>query len=154
MAGTGASFSMGDFACRKRARLLRRPEGVLVVTALPSDHPKARRLAARGAEVWSVPGGVPGAVSIRRFLRRLGREGVTSLMVEGGARTHWSFLSAGVVDRVCAFLAPRLLGGQLAPGAVGGHGFSLARTPWLEDLRFERLGEDLMVTGRVRTRRT
>ena len=144
----------GRLRLSQRASLLRRPEGVLVVTGLPSDHPKARRLAARGAEVWSMPGGIPGAVSIRRFLRRLGKGGVTSLMVEGGARTHWSFLSAGVVDRVCAFLAPRILGGQLAPGAVGGDGFSLGGTPWLEDLRFERLGEDLMVTGRVRPRRT
>jgi diaminohydroxyphosphoribosylaminopyrimidine deaminase/5-amino-6-(5-phosphoribosylamino)uracil reductase len=143
----------GRLRLSERARLLRKPEGVLIVTSLPANHPKARRLASRGAQVWSLPGSSPGGVSIRRLLRRLAQQGVTSLMVEGGARTHWSFFSAGAVDRVCAFLAPRVLGGQRPPGAVAGDGFSLSRTPWLEDLLLERLGEDLMVTGRVRARR-
>jgi diaminohydroxyphosphoribosylaminopyrimidine deaminase/5-amino-6-(5-phosphoribosylamino)uracil reductase len=53
------------------------------------------------------------------------------------------------VDRVAVFLAPRILGGARATGAVGGSGFALADAPGLEDLRVERVGEDLLVTGRV-----
>ena len=136
------------------ARLLRQPEGLIVATARPPRHPKARRLAARGVEVWSLPDGRSGGVSIPRLLRRLARSGVTSLMVEGGATTLWSFFSAGAVDRVCAFLAPRVLGGARAPAAVGGQGFSLASAPRLEDLALERLGDDLLVTGRVARRRS
>jgi diaminohydroxyphosphoribosylaminopyrimidine deaminase/5-amino-6-(5-phosphoribosylamino)uracil reductase len=143
----------GRLRLNERARLLREPEGVLVVTSRPEGHPKVRRLASRGVEVWSLPGGPPGAVSIRRLLARLARQGVTGVMVEGGARTHWSFFSAGAVDRVCAFVAPRVLGGQRSPAAVSGGGFSLARSPWLEELEVERLGRDLMVTGRVRAGR-
>jgi diaminohydroxyphosphoribosylaminopyrimidine deaminase/5-amino-6-(5-phosphoribosylamino)uracil reductase len=136
------------------ARLIRQPEGLIVATARPPGHPKARRLAARGVQVWSLPQGRSGRVSIPRLLRRLARHGVTSLMVEGGAATLWSFFSAGAVDRVCAFLAPRVLGGSRAPAAVGGRGFTLGSAPWIEDLALERLGDDLLVTGRVARRRS
>jgi riboflavin biosynthesis pyrimidine reductase len=70
-------------------------------------------------------------------------------MVEGGAETLWSFFSAGLVDRAAVFLAPRLLGGRRAPGGVGGEGFALGRAPRLTGARVERLGGDLLVTGRL-----
>ena len=70
-------------------------------------------------------------------------------MVEGGAETLWEFFRAGLVDRVAVFLAPRILGGSSAPGAVGGRGFPLAATPRLRDVAVERLGEDLFLTGLV-----
>jgi diaminohydroxyphosphoribosylaminopyrimidine deaminase/5-amino-6-(5-phosphoribosylamino)uracil reductase len=144
----------GRLRLSDRARVLGDPEGVLIVTSRKASHPKARRLAARGAEVWSLPGDSHGRVSIPELLVLLARRGVTSLMVEGGGQTHWSFLSAGAVDRVCAFLAPRVLGGAGAPGAVGGEGFRLAGSPWLEDVEIERLGRDLLMTGRVVRRRS
>ena len=83
------------------------------------------------------------------LLRELARRDVTSLIVEGGAETLGSFFSAGLVDRVAVFLAPRILGGARAPGAVGGVGFALARTPRLSDTRIETVGGDLLVSGRV-----
>jgi diaminohydroxyphosphoribosylaminopyrimidine deaminase/5-amino-6-(5-phosphoribosylamino)uracil reductase len=52
----------GRLRLPERARLLRRGEGALVVTARRADHPKARRLAARGVEVWSLSAGRGGRV--------------------------------------------------------------------------------------------
>jgi diaminohydroxyphosphoribosylaminopyrimidine deaminase / 5-amino-6-(5-phosphoribosylamino)uracil reductase len=60
-----------------------------------------------------------------------------------------SFFAAGLIDRVAAFLAPRVLGGTGALPAVAGSGFALARTPRLSGVRVERVGADLLVTGRV-----
>ncbi len=131
------------------ARVFRKPEGALVITARPENHPRARRLASRGVRVWSLPGSRFGQVSVRRLLARLARQGVTSLMVEGGGSTLWEFFRARCVDRVVVFLAPRILGGERALGAVAGAGFSLAATPCLTALRLESLGEDLLLTGRV-----
>jgi diaminohydroxyphosphoribosylaminopyrimidine deaminase/5-amino-6-(5-phosphoribosylamino)uracil reductase len=82
------------------------------------------------------------------LLRRLAGEGVTSLLVEGGARTHWEFFRARLVDRVAVFVAPRVLGGA-GPGGVGGDGFPLARAPRVTDFEWEAVGEDLFLTGRV-----
>jgi diaminohydroxyphosphoribosylaminopyrimidine deaminase/5-amino-6-(5-phosphoribosylamino)uracil reductase len=138
----------GRLRVSSRARLFRQPEGTLVVTARSQDHPAVRRLEARGVTVWSM-GAATGRVPIRRLLRRLARAGVTSLLVEGGGRTHWEFLRAGCVDRVAVFLSPRLLGGSRAPGSVGGTGFSLVATPRLKDTEIEAVGEDFLLTARL-----
>ena len=130
------------------ARVFREPEGSLVVTTRSEESSAARRFSERGIGIWRI-GGPGDRVGIPRLLRRLAREGVTSLLVEGGGETLWEFFRAGCVDRVAVFLAPRLLGGARAPAAVGGTGFSLARTPRFRDVEIERVGEDLLVTGRL-----
>ena len=131
------------------ARVFRGPGRALVVTAVSARHPKARRLASRGVVVWSLPSRTRGRVDLRRLLRELARRDVASLIVEGGAETLGSFFSAGLVDRVAVFLAPRILGGARAPAAVGGLGFALGRTPRLDQIRIGTVGDDLLVTGRV-----
>lgn len=141
----------GRLRTPETARVLRGSgERVLATAARPSA-PKARRLAARGVRVWSLPAaaGTRGSVDLARLLARLARHGVTSLMVEGGAETLGAFFRAGLVDRIAAFLAPRVLGGRTAPGAVGGDGFPLAEAPSLAGARIERIDGDVLVTGRL-----
>src|SRR5262249_27555489 len=139
----------GRLSAPERARLFRRPEGVLVATARPLSHPKARRLLRRGVSVWSLPGRAPGEVDLARLLAELYAAGVTSLLVEGGGATLGSFLRARLVDRVAVFLAPRLLSGDGAPAAIAGNGFALRAAPRLADLALERLGDDVLLTGRL-----
>ena len=53
----------------------------------------------------------------------LGKMGVDSVLAEGGAQLHWGLVQAGLVNRVQAYLAPKLLGGRgQVPG--GGPGLS------------------------------
>jgi diaminohydroxyphosphoribosylaminopyrimidine deaminase / 5-amino-6-(5-phosphoribosylamino)uracil reductase len=144
----------GRLRAPEDARLFRRPQGVILVTARPAADPVARRLAARGLAVWSLPGRRSGHVSIPRLLRKLARHGVASLLVEGGPATLWEFFHARGVDRVAVFVAPRILGGREAPGGVGGEGYRLAATPRLAEIALERLGEDLLMTGIVARRRS
>lgn len=139
----------GRLRVSEKARMLRGPGGRIVVTAVRTTHPKARRLAARGVDVWSLPGRTEGSVDLRRLLEELRRRGATSVMVEGGAATLGAFFRAGLVDGVAAFLAPRVLGGERATGAVGGKGLRLSASARLEDARIERIGGDLLVTGRL-----
>jgi len=131
------------------AQLFREPAGAVVVTASAAQSRAARRLRNRGVEVWSLPGRRSGSVSLARLMARLAEEQITSLMVEGGAQTLWRFFEAGLVDRVAVFLAPRVLGGVRAPGAVGGDGLALASAVALDELATEPCGNDLMVTARV-----
>jgi len=139
----------GRLRLPETARVLRGPGERLVVTAVGKNHPKTRRLCARGIRVWSLPARSRGRVDLARLLSELGRHGVTSLMVEGGAETLGGFFEAGLVDKVAAFLAPRVLGGRRAPAAVGGAGFALADARALTDLRVESVGRDLLITGRL-----
>jgi diaminohydroxyphosphoribosylaminopyrimidine deaminase/5-amino-6-(5-phosphoribosylamino)uracil reductase len=102
------------------------------------------------AEVLRLPAAADGRVSLPALLDELGRRGMLSVLVEGGAEVHASFFAEGLVDKVYAYVAPRLIGGKEAPGPLGGLGVEhLAGATQLRELDFVRLGGDLVITGYV-----
>jgi diaminohydroxyphosphoribosylaminopyrimidine deaminase/5-amino-6-(5-phosphoribosylamino)uracil reductase len=91
---------------------------VLVLTAAASAA-RRRALEARGVRVVRLPA-KGGRLDPRSVLAALRREGLASVMVEGGAEVLGSFLAARLVDEVALFRAPLLLGGRGSLGAFGG----------------------------------
>ena len=87
--------------------------------------------------------------SLKSLLRKLGRQGCTHLLVEGGGETNAAFIEAGLAKRVVFFYAPKILGGRDSRTAVAGDGLSLAKGLRLEKIRWRNLGSDLMLTARV-----
>jgi diaminohydroxyphosphoribosylaminopyrimidine deaminase/5-amino-6-(5-phosphoribosylamino)uracil reductase len=84
------------------------------------------------------------------LLDELGKRGILSLLVEGGSTVHAAFVSQGLVDKVYAYVAPRLIGGREAPSPLGGAGVEhLAEAVPLRELDATRLGADLLITGYV-----
>jgi diaminohydroxyphosphoribosylaminopyrimidine deaminase/5-amino-6-(5-phosphoribosylamino)uracil reductase len=109
----------------------------------------AKRLAAlrRRVRVIVAPDRA-GKINLRWLLQRLGRENVTSLLVEGGGETNAAWLP--LVQRIAFFYAPLVLGGRGAPTAVAGEGVdNPAGKITLREVRWRRLGPDLLLTARV-----
>ncbi len=89
-------------------------------------------------------------IDLRWLMKKLGAEEVTSVLVEGGGEVDASFLLGGLAQRVAFFYAPKILGGRDARKAVGGVGVrSVAEMIRLEDVEFEWLGPDLMLTALI-----
>src|SRR6185369_14895911 len=81
----------------------------LVYTKEGAPGEKVTRLKRLGVEVSEMPS-VAGRLSLDAVLDDLGRRGIASLFVEGGAAVLTSFLAAGLVDRAVVVTAPFLLG--------------------------------------------
>lgn len=97
-------------------------------------------LAARGVEIWTLPADSQGRVSLSALLDEIGRRGMLMLLVEGGSELLGAFFAGKLVDRVWAFIAPLIIGGRDAPGAVGGLGIkTLAQAIRLRHLQVEIL---------------
>lgn len=129
------------------ARLLKTAGPVLIVTGRQRPT-RARALRAAGAEVAVLPAGPDGNVSWPALLAELRRRGITMLLIEGGARTAATALDAGVVDKICTFIAPLLLGSGCSVGSA------LRSRPLDQALRLEkitvtRLGPDTLIEGYV-----
>ncbi len=93
-----------------------------------------------------------GRIDLADLLAKLAERGVTHLLVEGGAEVASAFLAAGLVDQVACFVAPRVLGGGLS--WAGGRGpRRMADALQLDEVEIARLGDDVLVEGRVRRRR-
>lgn len=98
------------------------------------------------------PGEAGRALNLRWLLRRLGQEGVTRLLVEGGGETNAAFLFGGHAQRVAFFYAPRILGGRAARRAVAGKGAATrAELLRLTGVRWRRVGDDWLMLARVET---
>ncbi len=133
------------------ARLLRE-EGRTVVATSRMPPEREAGLTRAGASVWRLPEG-GGRVDLAALLERLGREGIDSVLVEGGGETAAAFLEAGLVNKVSFFLAPLLLGGKEAVSAVGGLGSErVADGIRLDGVEVTRVGEDVLYTAYPRRR--
>ena len=135
------------------ARLLRpdAPVRPIVVVAEDVDRGAAAALRERGATLVPLARDRAGRMCPLSALRALGALGIRTVLVEGGADTHGGFADAGLVDEVAAFVAPVVIGGVAAPGAVGGLGAgTLDGATALDGASFTPLGRDLLVRGHVR----
>jgi diaminohydroxyphosphoribosylaminopyrimidine deaminase/5-amino-6-(5-phosphoribosylamino)uracil reductase len=136
----------------------------LVATTPSAPAAAVEAWAAAGAEVLicaaapvTVRGGSGGAlpappdsrgVDLEDLARRLGERGVLELLVEGGPRLQASLWAAGLADRLVWYLAPLAIGGDRAPGLLGGAGAAtLAGARRLRLASVDRLGDDLRVVA-------
>lgn len=126
------------------------PGKTVVIVGPRADRGKVNRLQERGNTVLSVPER-NGRVDLHAALQGLAAEWyITSVLVEGGGALLGSLFDLNLVDKVVAFVAPKLIGGAEAPGPIGGHGVeSIKRAVRLGGVEWERVGDDLMVSGYV-----
>ena len=86
--------------------------------------------------------------NLKLVLEELGRRSIQSVLVEGGASVAGAFIDAGLVNKVSAFVAPKIIGGADAPAAIAGKGIERMAEA-LELVRVEVIerGRDIEVTG-------
>ncbi len=136
------------------AKLLTSSSTACAIIATTANAPREKRaqLETRGAKVLVVEGAGP-RVPLGPLMDLLGSLQITSLLLEGGGELHDAALRAGIVDKVLFFLAPKLIGGRVAPTAIGGEGCArLAEAVTLERVRVQMLDGDLCVEGYVQRR--
>jgi diaminohydroxyphosphoribosylaminopyrimidine deaminase/5-amino-6-(5-phosphoribosylamino)uracil reductase len=124
------------------------PLSVVVSRAAPRA--STDMLATHGVDVI-VATGEHEPARVRSALDQLGADGVTSILLEGGPHLAGVFLDAGEVDEIRLFLAPLVLGGRTARDPLEGEGVeAIADAVRALTLDCERVGEDLLVSARIR----
>ncbi len=133
------------------ARVFTGPGTTLLAVGREPDAARADSLSRAGAELV-VLSLAEGRVDLNQLLVLLGQRETTSLLVEGGGRLLGSLFDSGLVDKVVAFIAPIIIGGEDAETAVGGSGVErIADSLRLERVTTDILDGDVMVTGYVRS---
>ncbi|MBP2650043.1 MAG: riboflavin biosynthesis protein RibD [Firmicutes bacterium] len=126
------------------------PTIIAVTSDAPAENIAALR--AKGVQVLVVSRGSTG-VDLRELFSLLGKREITSVLIEGGAAINAAALAANIVDKVYAFVAPKIIGGKTAPGPVGGIGAeTMAETINLEEITISLSGEDVLITAYLEAR--
>ena len=84
-------------------------------------------------------------VDLRLLLKALAERNLDSVLVEGGSQINFSFLEAGLANRLYCFVAPKIFGGA-APTPVGGRGvLEVADAFALATRDVRKIGDDILI---------
>jgi diaminohydroxyphosphoribosylaminopyrimidine deaminase/5-amino-6-(5-phosphoribosylamino)uracil reductase len=87
-------------------------------------------------------------INLLQVLDTLGRRSLQSVLVEGGAAIAGAFIDANLVNKVSAFIAPKIVAGAEAPTAISGKGVErMADALELERITVVQHGRDVEITG-------
>jgi diaminohydroxyphosphoribosylaminopyrimidine deaminase/5-amino-6-(5-phosphoribosylamino)uracil reductase len=149
------------------SRVVRTANYDVVVFCCFAEEHKRRELESRGILVEQVPmrqpledGTIPfpsgapvsdGRPDLDRVLVRLGEREITSMIIEGGAMVNWAALSAGIVDKIFFYYAPKILAGTGSIPLALGTGYPrISEAAYVRSLVLHRFGEDFAVEGYLR----
>lgn len=123
-------------------------ECIIATTELaPAD--KVARLEESGHVVLKLKGR-RGLMDLKELIARLRDFEIQSLLCEGGSSMHGGLLTAKLVDKVIAFVAPKMIGGDEAKRPIAGWGVAtMKRALVLEDVRTRTFDEDMCLEGYV-----
>lgn len=91
----------------------------LIVTAI-DDSGLHQPYVAAGCEIMVLPS-KNDQIDLVCLMKRLGEKLIDSLYIEGGAELNWSALQAGIVNKIQAYISPKLFGGN-GKTPIGGNG--------------------------------
>ncbi|MDO5133023.1 MAG: bifunctional diaminohydroxyphosphoribosylaminopyrimidine deaminase/5-amino-6-(5-phosphoribosylamino)uracil reductase RibD [Eubacteriales bacterium] len=101
----------------------------------------------RGCRVMTV-GREGNHLDLRELMYRLGQEKIDSILLEGGSTLNWSALESGLVNRVMAYVAPKLFGGRDAKTPVEGRGVTAPQLAYfMKNTTVTKLGDDFLIEG-------
>lgn len=90
-------------------------------------------------------------IDLNELMIKLGEMGIDSILLEGGSTLNYSAISSGIVNKVQAYIAPKIWGGNMAKTPVGGMGvIEVADGFEIENMTLTQLGEDFLLSGEVK----
>ena len=126
------------------------PGGKTLIATTDASAPEWRNaVEALGAEVTVLPADASGRVDMAALAKTLGERDVVSLLVEGGGVLHASLFASGLVDKVHAIIAPKIVGGTMYPAVAGEGAAHMSEAIRLQQIEVTRLGDDVAIVGYV-----
>jgi diaminohydroxyphosphoribosylaminopyrimidine deaminase/5-amino-6-(5-phosphoribosylamino)uracil reductase len=119
-------------------------DDLLVFTAAPLQSPKARKLQNAGVELVRVKCDRQG-LDLLTIFKELGRRDILTVLLEAGPALNGAALSAGLVNKLILFYAPKIAGNARVPFAQSGP-FDLDKLR-LRDVR--QIGPDVVVEAHL-----
>ncbi len=89
-------------------------------------------------------------LNLNYLLQELVKQGIDSILLEGGGTLNASILKEHLVQRVYAFIAPKLVAGAKAKSPIEGSGIlKMKHAIELQNVETMMFGKDLCITGRI-----
>lgn len=108
-------------------------------------HEQKMALEKEGVEVLVVKE-KEGRLDLQDLMVKLGERQIDGILLEGGSALNYSALQAGIVNRIEAYVAPKIFGGAGFYTPVGGEGVELAMDAMgCRLVSMEKVGQDVLL---------
>ena len=119
----------------------------IIATTKKASEAKIKRLRASGVTVLVIKSKA-GRVDLKSLIKELGKLDITGVMIEGGSSIASSAISAGIVDKVMFFVAPKIIGGTNSISSIGGKSPALlGNAVQLKNMKSTAAGDDILIEG-------
>jgi diaminohydroxyphosphoribosylaminopyrimidine deaminase/5-amino-6-(5-phosphoribosylamino)uracil reductase len=133
----------------ENSKLLQIPSGsdTLIITGNSQSSTKRKAIENLGVKIVHATL-KDGRIDLGTLIDQLGKMGITSLLVEGGAQVAASALQAKIVDKINFFYAPKILGGDDGVPMCSGTGPDLmAQSLPVNNISIRQFDNDVMIEG-------
>jgi diaminohydroxyphosphoribosylaminopyrimidine deaminase/5-amino-6-(5-phosphoribosylamino)uracil reductase len=120
---------------------------LVTLPVAPGQETENRKILEQKARILEVKG-KEGQINLKDMLKKLARQEITNVLVEGGGTLIGSLFDEGLVDKVMFFISPKIIGGKDAIGSVMGHGVGrMDQAIKLKNVKTRRFADDILVEG-------
>lgn len=89
-------------------------------------------------------------VDLDKVMKKLGDMKIDSILLEGGGELNWSMLKSRNVNKIQAYISPKIFGGAGAKSPVSGIGVNSPDNAFmLENTNIRRIDDDFLIEGKV-----
>jgi len=125
-----------------------KPARTIIVVTKRAPKSNVEKLKRIGIEIICCKMDKNKVVDIHDLLVRLSKKGIASILVEGGSSVISSFIEEGAVDRIYAFICPKIIGGKTALVPFVSRGVSKIKDAVsLKNIKVRRFKDDIMIEG-------
>ncbi len=122
-----------------------------LLTTKKAEPAKMKAFQEKGVNVIICPGR-GGQVDLTFGLRELAKKEISSVLIEGGASLIGSALKAGLVDKMHVYIAPKIIGDEMALSSVVNLApKQLNQAVRFKDVEIKNIGEDIFLSGYIST---
>ncbi len=99
-------------------------------------------------EILLLPTNSLGQIDLLELMKTLAARGITSVLIEGGSEINGSALDNRIIDKICFFYAPILIGGRGSLGMISGQGAeTIDQAMPVKDITIRHFDDDLCLEG-------
>ena len=119
-----------------------------IIAYCKGEEAKLERLSEKGITFIKTNGE---RVDLKELMIKLGEMKIDSVLIEGGASVNAAAFESGIVNKVYAYIAPKIIMGENAKSPIGGKGIALMKNAVnLEDITVTNIENDILIEGYVR----
>ncbi len=131
-----------------QSKVLRHKDNKTIIAVTKKASKKKIRLIEKDGNKVLIIKERSGLVDMKTLIKKLGKLGISSVMIEGGSSINASALSDGIVDKIMFFIAPKVIGGTDAIHSIGGKSPSVLETAYrIKSIQVRTIGKDTLIEG-------